>query len=312
MAISKVNAVASTSAPASLSFTAASSGTYYKGTGLSLPAGVYRVTCVSTTIATVNFFASGTALGAAVTSSGTVDISLTSPVTEILYSTNTGSSIGITIAYLATAVTPTTVSGTLDTYTSGSGTYTQTGNAYVLLVGGGGSGTFASSGGAGGGGSGGVLGASVVLTGSIAYSVGAKGAKQTSSGNSGNAGGSTTFGSLTATGGGGGSGSTGGTAGTPNGGRGANGARGQSPTASASSPLSFIVAGTTGGGGYGTQGDSRGGGTGSGIGTGGDGGQGGTGEASTNATGYGAGGGAGVGSQPPAEATGGVLYIFRY
>jgi hypothetical protein len=311
MAISKLQPAASTGTPASVSFTAASSGTYYKGTSLTLPAGVYRITCVSTTIATVNFFSSGTALGAAVTSSGTVDISLTSPVTEILYSTNTGSNIGITIAYLATAVTPTTVSGTLDTFTSGSGTYTQTGNAYVLLVGGGGSGAFTNNSGAGGGGSGGVLGASVALTGSIAYSVGAKGAKKTSQGD-GNAGGNTTFGSLTATGGGGGIGATGGTAGTPNGGRGANGARNQQPTASASSPLPFIVSGTTGGGGYGTYYDSRGGGTGSGIGTGGTGGQGGTHESATDASGYGAGGGAGVGSQPPAEATGGVLYVFRY
>lgn len=311
MAVSSLQPT-STTAPLSVSLNAATSGTYYKATELNLPAGVYRITCVSTTNATVTFISNGSGVGNGTTSSGTIDVSVTSgPITEVVYNTNTGSNIKITISFLATPVTPVSISGTLDTLTSGSGTYTQTGNAYVVLVGGGGSGAYTSSGGAGGGGSGGVLGASVVLTGSIAYSVGAKGAKVTSYGN-GNSGGNTTFGSFTATGGGGGQGATGGLAGTPNGGAGAFGARNSLAYASAPSPFTFCVSGTTGGGGYGTYYDSRGGGAGSGIGTGGTGGQGGTAEAASNATGYGAGGGAGVGSQPPAEATGGIIYIFRY
>lgn len=311
-----VNSLVTSSTPTSVSLTAAAANTFYSSGTLNLTPGIYRISCISTTNATLYFLSNGSSVGSAVTVNGTIDVNIGSTITNILYSTNTGSNIIITIQYLASSISSTTISGTLDTITTGSGTYTQTGNAFVVVVGGGGSGAFANSGWASGGGSGGITGGSVVLTGNIAYSVGAKGAKQTVSGNNGNAGGSTTFGSLTA--GGGGAGLLGtsnpNNGGSPGGGRGGYGSSNPGLTAAASdsSPFSFVISGTTGGGGYGTVGQSRGAGAGSGIGSGGTGGQGGTAEAATNATGYGAGGGAGATTQPPGEATGGVIYVFRY
>ena len=61
-------------------------------------AGIYTITCPTTTIATVKFYNSNNSLiYTAVTVSGTINFSLPSDSTYILYSTNTGSNILISI-----------------------------------------------------------------------------------------------------------------------------------------------------------------------------------------------------------------------
>jgi hypothetical protein len=300
MAISVFPVPVTVTGEKALSITATSANTLYQGT-VSITPGLYRITCTSTTIASVSFFNGSGLIGTATTASGTVDFNLSTAATKVTASTNTGSSITIAINFLSYPIVS-SLSGTLTTITS-SGTYSTLGNAYVVAVGGGGGGgSYGGNSpglpgytGGGGGGSGGVTGGIFTITSPVTVTIGDGGA--------GNAnGGTTTFLSLTATGGttgalgGGSTNGAGGAAGTPNGGAGgAGGGGGGTPgSASGASPYPFVKSGTTGGGGGGYyNGVSAGGG--SGIGTG-------------NGTGYGA-GGHGGGPGGPGAGTGGVVYV---
>lgn len=310
MAISKVNVPVISTINAN-SVTATAAGTLYEAV-VDLPTGVYSISCISTTNTTVDFFNGSTFLTSATTVGGSVSVNLGTAATKFRVYTNTGSNIVVTITKTANALPTTTLSGTLDTITS-STTYTQTGNAYAVLVGGGGNGQNGIYGGAGGG-SGAVCAGLVTLTGSMAVVIGAG---TTAGGTA--AGGASTFNGWSAGGGGyggtltNGSYGAGGTAtgATFNitGGNGGNGGANNAQQTILVYP--FVKNGTTGGGGtYGGQP-----GAGSGIGTGGTGGA----SAGANggaATGYGAGGGScgGGGAGPGVSGAGtpGVLYVLRF
>jgi hypothetical protein len=296
----------STSSISAYNVTATSPNIFYSFANTVITAGVYRFTCVSSTVATIYFYNGSALLTTAVTSSGTVDVSLSTAPTKVAFFTNTGSNVLITFTFLAAPLSS-GANGTVDTLTT-SQTYTQTGPAFVVVVGGGGggAGTNSSYGGykGGGGGSGGVQSSTYTLTGSTVVTIGAAGNKS-GTGNDGNAGGATTFGNLTSNGGGGGSpyegGGLGGTPGGVDGGK-YNYSAGQESTASS---YPFVVSGTTGSGSKG--GDSRT--YGSGIGTSGPGGANGG-----DATGYGSGGGGG--GNGGTNSTGGngrpgVVYVLR-
>lgn len=297
MAVSNIVAATINALAPATSVTATAAQTPYNST-VSLESGIYTVTCASSTIAEVSFYSGNTLLTTVKTASGTVNANLSSAATNVSYWTNTGTNIIINMSKIGTLFTNTAPSGTLDTLTT-SGTYTQTGKAFVVVVGGGGAGAGYSNGWAGaGGGSGGVASGVTTLTGSLSYTIGAGGAAAVGVGS---AGGTTTFGLVSATGGGaGGAGSynTGGTAGSPGGGAGA-GYNNQINYASAAPDYTFVKTGTTGGGrgsGYGPYG--------SGIGTGG----------ADNAvgTGYGSGGGGSTGSTTGYAGQPGVIYVLRY
>lgn len=199
MAISVFPAPVTSSLNAS-AITATSANTLYEGRTTFDP-GVYTISCASATATNFEFYSNSTTLvTSGVTASGTVLINLASTADRIRLWTNTGSSIVVTITKTAAALTN-AFSGTLDTI-SASGTYNQTGPAYVLVVGGGagGNANTGSQNVSYRGGAGGVCGAFLTLSGSTSVTVGNGGA----AGANGNA---TTFGSLTANGG---SGSTGG------------------------------------------------------------------------------------------------------
>lgn len=303
-----INTSASTT---SFTVTAAAANTNYSATFTPfLPAGIYRITCVSTTNATFAFYdANNNILANTVTSSGTVDVNLATASSSFNYYINTGTSIAITISRVASALPSITVSGTLDTITT-TQTYTQQGRGMALIVGGGfagGVGYFPGVGGAGGP-SGQMVVSYVSLPGSVPVVIGSGGvgygiftpaAPAT--------GGTTSFGAITSAGGVVGSGGSGGPS---------------VPGAGSASPsFPMITPGTTGGGGCGRSGGPTGvwtgAGGGSGIGTGGQGGnsQGGGG----GGTGYGAGGGGGGQAlSPPGNyfpggaGTPGVVYVVRY
>lgn len=284
-------------APAS-SVTAAAANTPYNST-VSLEAGIYTITCASSTLAEVAFYSGNTFLTSAKTVSGTVSVNISSAATNVSYWINTGTNIVISMQKTGSLFSNTAPSGTLDTLTT-SGTYTQTGKAWVVCVGGGGSGSAFYGGWSGsGGGSGGVASGVVNLTGSLSYTIGAGGTGGVTA--FGTAGGTTTFGSVSATGGqpgGAGSYNTGGAGGSPGGGSGA-GYTNQTNYASAAPDYSFVKTGTTGGGrgsGYGPYG--------SGIGTGG--------ADNSPGTGYGSGGGGSTGSVTSFAGAPGVIYVLRY
>lgn len=312
---------------------------------------IYRVSCVDTTVATVAFISGNTVITEVVTTSGVVDVNLSSDADKVIYSTDTGADVLIAITRLAQAL-PVGASGTLDTVTS-SGNYSGVGVGVVVAVGGGGGGGGGYSadaytnGGGGGGGSGGVDVSGVTqLNGTLAITIGAagnggSGGSAGSGQTAGNAGGATSAGAIVAANGGGGGGAgsqsdipsanpggTAGAAGSPGGGAGAAGsytifgnsaAPGTSYVSSAMLPVSNDTTGGAGGGGGNS--DANTGptnGKGSGIGTGGNGGNlpAGAGNAGT---GYGAGGGgggaAGIGgsnSGAGAVGTPGVVYVIRF
>jgi hypothetical protein len=296
----------SASSVSAYNVTATSSNVLYSFANTVINAGVYRFTCVSSTIATILLYNGNTLLTTAVTSSGTVDVNISTAPTKVAFYTNTGSNVLITFTFLAAPLSS-SASGTVDTLTT-SQTYTQTGPAFVVLVGagGGGGGTNSTYGGyrGGGGGSGGVYSSPYTLTGNTSVTIGARG-NASGSGNAGNAGGATIFGNLTSNGGGGGDAYEGGGAGgTPGGAEGGkyNYSAGQE---SAASSYPFVVSGTTGSGSKG--GDSRT--YGSGIGTSGPGGTNGG-----SATGYGAGGGGGGNggnNSTGGNGSAGVVYVIR-
>ena len=298
MAVSNVVAATTNALAPASSVTAAAANTPYNST-VSLESGIYTITCASSTIAEVAFYSGNTFLTSAKTVSGTVSVNISSAATNVSYFINTGTNIVISMQKTGSLFSNTAPSGTLDTLTT-SGTYTQTGKAWVVCVGGGGSGAGNSSGwSGGGGGSGGVASGVTNLTGSLSYTVGAGGAGGVSG--QGTAGGTTTFGSVSATGGqpgGIGSYNTGGLGGSPGGGQGA-GYTNQTNYASAAPDYSFVKTGTTGGGrgsGYGPYG--------SGIGTGG--------ADSLPGTGYGSGGGGNTATANCTAGGPGVIYVLRY
>jgi hypothetical protein len=284
-------------APAT-SVTSTAANTAYNSV-VSLDAGIYTVTCASSTIAEVSFYSGNTLLTTVRTASGTVNANLSSAVTNVSYWTNTGTSVIINMSKIGSLFTNTAPSGTLDTLTT-SGTYTQTGKAFVVAVGGGGAGGGNIGGWSGaGGGSGGVASGVTTLTGSLSYTIGAGGTAGVNV--IGGSGGTTTFGLVSATGGspgGVGSYNTGGAGGLPGGGAGA-GYNNQTNYASSSPDYVFVKTGTTGGGrgsGYGPYG--------SGIGTGG--------ADSAVGSGYGAGGGGSTASTTGTAGQPGVIYVLRY
>jgi hypothetical protein len=294
------------------SVTAGATGTLYQATYNFLPS-VYRITCVSGTNATIQFFSGTTLITSAVTSSGTIDVNLGTAATNIKYYINTGTNVLITITLLSSALSTSSFSGTLETLTT-TQTYTQTGGAYVVVVGGGGGGGAYTTNDpdyrASGGGSGGVTSDFISLSGNTSVVIGAQGNAGiggTNNAQDGNAAGATSFGSLTANGGAGGpaGGSSSATpGGTPGGGAGGQGKywvtndpQGQA----SSSPLySFVKSGTTGGGAGSSTVTSNS--VGSGIGSG---------SATNNAaSGYGAGGRGGRGNNAT-SGTQGVVYLMR-
>lgn len=258
-----------------------------------LVAGIYTITCVSSTVATVTFYANTTPITTVSTVSGSVALNLGSPATHISYSTNTGSNVNILMTLTGVPLAS-GVSGTLDTITS-SGTYNFTGRAAILLVGAGNNGAagfddhYQRSEGGSGGPSGGISGPHYVeLTGSTPVTIGAA------------SGGTTSFAGFTT-----------GTAGRGTGGPGAypGGQAGQP-----SSPGNPVKPGTTGGGGGGIRwlgGGSGGpGGGDGGIGQGGS--AGGPGQPGNPGTGVGAGGAGGSGAgRAGGNGTPGAVYVIR-
>jgi hypothetical protein len=243
-----------TSTPGTKAGTAATANVLYTAVS-SIPAGIYSINCVSTTVARVELYNGTTLVTSQVTTSGTVSFNLGTDCTSIRFWTDTGTDVVVSLQYVASPFSVSSFSGTLDTITS-STTYTQTGKAYAILVGGGGGGSAGQSGagGGGGGGSGGVLSTGVIdLTGSMAITVGTGGNGANSSTAVGNAGNATTFAGFTANGGGAANASTGGgnnnaggggAAGTPGGGAGGSGQAGNSTggqNGSASSSGSFAA-----------------------------------------------------------------------
>ena len=300
MAISKVNAVAS--APNANTITCTSANTLYQAS-VNLDPAIYTISCVSTTVAKIEFYSGETTvLATGTTSSGTTTVNLGTAADRVRVWTDTGSNVNVTIAKTAVALTN-NFSGTLDTITA-SGTYTGTsasGYAFVVVVGGGGGGSNGVANGGAGGGSGGVGSKIVALTGSMPVTIGNAGNANTSG-----AAGASIFAGMTANGGNGAQSTTTGQAGGtvtgatynvqgPSGGNGGGGPGGPGSGGYGGNPpvtWSF-VASTIGA--SGTPGSAGGGGGAAG-------------------TGYGAGGSGGSVSGPGPGAAGrpGVVYVLRY
>jgi hypothetical protein len=203
------SAGASDSGSTAFAITCASPNAMYSASNTFAP-GIYSVTCVSSTVATVYFY-SGTSnlLTTALTVSGSTTINLGSSADRIRVWTNTGSDVTVSITLVASPLTN-NFSGTVDTVLTTS-TYTGTstsGYGYVLACAGGGAGGWGYFGDyytqyAGGGGGGGSTGGKLVqLTGSLPIVIG--GAGLNVSGNAGGDGGTTTVGGISAGGGQGG------------------------------------------------------------------------------------------------------------
>jgi hypothetical protein len=291
---------------------ATTANTVIYGATVALTAGVYTVTCISSTVTTMSFYAGDTLLTSATTSSGTASVNLATAATRVTYFTNTGSNIQVDIQITGQAVTF-AATGSLTTLTN-----TQTwasnaaGPAYVVVVGGGGGGRNGApySGTAGGGGGGALSGSQVSLavqnyTITVAGSV-----AQNTAGGTTNAFGMTANGGATGNFGasGGGGSASGGTINTT------GSAGGYNVNAVATpSPYLFVVNGSNGGGG--AAGNTGNVGAGSGIGTGGNGGTPGFPTNGGNGSGFGAGGGGGSNNNSAGSNGGsgsaGVVYILR-
>ena len=294
MSVSVFPVPVSSSGPSANAITAVSPNTLYEAI-YDIPVGIYSITCVSTTIATVEFFSGQTTLLATgVTTSGVANVNLGTPADRIKVYTNTGSNIVVTIARTANALTN-SFSGTLDTITT-SGTYTGTsasGFGYVVLTGGGGGGGGQQRSSGAGAGAGGSL---IPLTGSMAVTIGAAGQPGPGGGRfaDGTPGGASTFAGITANGGGAGVGTyataAGGTCtGAQINRTGGNGGTFQ-PGGSPVPPYIFV----------GTQP----------LGTGGTAGA--PGVNGGSATGFGSGAGGGGSNSYPGAARPGVLYVLRF
>jgi hypothetical protein len=176
--------------------TAVAANTIYQVT-TPVTAGTYSISCVSSTITIMEFYSGTTLLGTATTVSGTVSFNLASDATSYRFYTNTGSNIVVSLQLTGNSLAP--VSGTLDTITTSTNTYSANGSVYAVAVGagggGGGSGFGANSG--GGGGSGGVTGSILILTSPTVITIGASG-NAGGENTPGNAGGITNISNLTA------------------------------------------------------------------------------------------------------------------
>jgi len=290
---------------------ATAANTYYSA-DISLQAGYYAITCTSTTVTTIYFFNGDTFLGTGVTSSGVLNYNITTPVTKIIFFTNTGSNIEINIQLSSINLTKLGLTAGSVTQITSSQTYTGVGTGFVVAVGGGGGGGGGREYGggpahAGGGGSGGVSSTIRYFNGSTPVVIGTYGTGEPVYGyygSSGNGGGTTTVdtNAVIANGGGGGSGFGGGGGGTngvtgaASGGNGGDIAGG-SGNASTASAYNNAVSGTTGGG---SGGGNPGG---SGIGRGGN-----SGGGAASGRGAGGGGGNAAGGQG-GIGTAGVVYI---
>lgn len=306
MTISKLQPVAAASSVNASSVVASSANTMYEAL-VTLTPGIYTVTCTSSILAYAEFFSNSTTLILSTyTTSGTVTIQIGTAADRVRVWTTSGTNTVVTFTKIATSLTGSTFSGTLDTITTvGTSTYTGTstsGYGYALLIGGGGGGRNLTSAdgfnrGGGGGGAGGSAGKVVALTGSMSVTIGAGGAAGISQ-----QGGTSTFAGMTCTGGTspvtGDAGQQGGTGGTASGG-------------------TLNVNGTAGGNGYESFGTV--GGTGADanvvyplvtnpVGTGGVGIKGNGGAAS----GYGAGGAGSPGGNTATAGRQGVLYVLRF
>jgi hypothetical protein len=285
----------------------------YKVTG-TFTAGVYTITCVSSTIAKVTFYY-GTTFTSTSTSGGTVSFNLATDATAVYVQIDTGTDVLVNITKTSNSIPGAEVSGTLDTITTTS-TYTQTGPLYVVAIGGGGGGGKGSIGnyGGAGGGSGAINWGFFHTTSSTSVTIGAAGAAATSTSDTMTFAGTTTFGSLLSAEGGQRGGSpnnsnSGGRGGIPNGSAG-SGATESSSDNTTATPV--LINGTTFNIGGGTAGAVNGS-------SGTPGGNGGKGAATASAavaiapTGYGGGGGGGAsGAYANGTAGGpGVVYVIR-
>lgn len=290
--------IASTSTgPNSWAFTCTAALTKYKPTQ-TFATGVYTMTTSpSSSQATVTFYNGTSIIYETTTVSGTVTFNLGTAATGVYLSTDTGSSVVVSISLTANSLSGTSLSGTLDTVTSTS-TYNQTGQLYVVAYGGGGSGGCGSNtdGNGGSGGGGGNLTGKILYTNTATSVTIGTGGTATNGQANGLAGGTTNFGNLVS--------ATGGYAGVTR----TNSLN--EPAITANHPS--VQSGTNGGGGSGNGNYGTGNGTGSGVGTGGNGGNGnGAGNAGT---GYGAGGGGGGKGNPGGNSgagSPGVVYVLR-
>jgi hypothetical protein len=175
--------------------------------------GIYVITCISTTIARVEFLNGETIIGTATTANGTVTFQLATAATSVRCWIDTGTDVIVNIGFTGSTLVESgsTLSGTLDTLTT-SGTYNATSNNglfYVIAIGAGGGGASGNhnsgngpTGGASGGLASGPIASSLVP---ISYTVGAGGVGGVLAGSNvsnATAGGATTFSTLTANGGG--------------------------------------------------------------------------------------------------------------
>lgn len=294
---------------------------------LNLSAAIYTVSCISSSTAIVDFWASDNSLITSVTTvSGTTTANLTGPCSRITYRVTSGTNVRIAIQLTGSFVGSGTT-GTLDTVTS-SGTYTPAapGIAKVVIIGGGAggfnggqSGQYGVVNGGAGGGSGYANILDMQLTGNaISVTLGAGGA-------AGGAGGTTTFTGFTAAGG---SGSTGGSNGGAGGGidvngypygGGGGGANGSPGSGVSIALLSPYVVSTGGGGGFAANvNTTTSGGPGGGGGIYGGGGGGGSSAGNfTYSRGGGGGGGGVAGTSASGNLTGGTggagrVFILRW
>jgi len=303
MALSVYPVGAVRTAPNAYSVTMAAPDTLYESP-MALVPGVYTCTCISSTITYIDFIDSaGEIVKQVQTLSGVIVTALSSSVSKVRVSTDTGTNIVVSLELTANpeGATVSLELGSVEELTT-TGTYTSTstsGFALAVVVGGGAGGGQPGPTGAGAG-SGGVACGVVVLNGSRSYTIGSGG---NAANPNGNAGGSTTIGNITANGGQPASGSTGGAGGTPRGGQGGNtGSQGGfMPVGSTNErhPYQFVKAGTTGGG-AGSRNDSTNP-SGSGIGTSA------AGNNSWTASGFGSGGGHGGGNGRP-----GAIFLKRF
>jgi hypothetical protein len=305
MGISVFPAAAAASVLETKAVTVPASTTGYR-LSTSFPASTYTITCPSTVATTVTFEDSAGAIGRVVTSSGSVQVSLSRDADKALIYTNAGTNVIVTITPSGRSLTPVTT-GVPDTYSS-TASVTNLSAAYAVVVGGGGGGGGAGGYPGGGGGAGGISAGYVTLNGDASAVIGGSGAGGPPTGGygspGGNSGGTTNlsgtgFTTLTANGGGGGGyslyqGSVGGGGGSGsggtsnvNGGAGGNGSYGGGGTVSYNSgEFIWVKSGDIGSGGAGNG---------------------------SNGTGFGGGGGA-AGGNPTGtggSGTSGVVYILE-
>ena len=336
--------VASTT-PNAKSYTVPAALTKYRVVQTFTPA-IYTITTSPTTSqATIQFYDSSNTIGSTSTISGTITYNLASTANAFYINLDAGSGTIVTLTPVASALSGTTLSGTLDTITTTS-TYNQTGQLFVGAFGGGGggasggtnqiSGYNAAGGGGGGGGSGFWSSGIYFVNTSTSISIGASGNGGAKGLNPGNAGGTTNFGNLVSAAGGNGGNVVAGQGGGGGGGAGAGGSTSSAynnstpggngaPSITVNPELtgnSTTGGGAGGGNSWNSGGNNGGTGGGSGIGTGGNGGNWGENSNTANAgnagTGYASGGGGGgasradvLGGGAGAAGRPGVVYVLR-